>query len=190
MMKKKKLVIAVTGASGSVYARTLLDTVAGLSDQVDRVALVFSENAEKVWEYELKDQSYKQYAFERFDKKDFFSPIASGSAGFDAMIVCPCSMGTLGRMAAGISDDLITRAADVQLKERRPLVLVPRETPYNLLHLQHMVSLTQAGAMICPASPSFYSHPESFTALAATVTNRALQLCGLHPEAYRWGDDQ
>ena len=188
-MDKKKIVVAVTGASGAIYARTLLDTLLDLQSQWERIALILSDNARQVWEYELKDQKYAEYPFEVYEKKDFFSPVASGSAGFDAMIIAPCSMGTLGRIASGVSDDLITRAADVHLKERKPLVLLVRETPYNVLHLQHMLSVTQAGGIICPASPSFYSHPDSFTALAATVTNRALQLCGLKPQAYRWGED-
>lgn len=189
-MKKLKLVVAITGASGSIYAQRLLDSLSSIEEQLDRVAIVFSDNARQVWEYELNNQDYLQYPYQVFEKNDFFSPVASGSAGFDAMIVCPCSMGTLGRIAAGTSEDLITRAADVLLKEHKRLILVARETPLSQIHLSNMLRITRAGGIICPASPSFYSHPENFNQLAATVTDRALQLAGLHPSAYRWGEEK
>ena len=116
------------------------------------------------------------------------APFASGSAKFDTMIVCPCSMGLLGRVAAGISNDLTTRAADVIIKERRRLILVIRETPYSLIHIQNMKTVTEAGGIICPATPSFYSKPSTFEALAATVVDRVLDLTGLDHPAYRWGE--
>lgn len=183
---KKRVVFAVTGASGSIYAKILADRLQQLNDQIDQVGVVFSKNAFDVWKYELQDSSYENFPWKIWDKADYFAPFASGSAGFDSMIVCPCSMGTLGRIATGLSDDLITRAADVMLKERRKLILVLRETPYSLIHIQNMESLTRAGGIICPASPSFYSLPKSFDELAATVVDRALELAGFQVQTKRW----
>ena len=121
-------------------------------------------------------------------KKDFSAPFASGSAKYDALIIVPCSMGTLGRVAAGISNDLITRGADVMLKERKKLVCVVRDTPYNLVHIKNMETVTLAGGIICPASPSFYSKPDNFEALAATVIDRVIDLVGLQNNSFRWGN--
>ena len=135
-MTKKKIVIAVTGASGSIYAKTLLDTLSKISDQIEAIGVVFSGNAKDVWNIELSGTTFENYPVKEYDKNDFFAPFASGSAGYDAMVICPCSMGTLARIANGTSSDLITRAADVMLKERRKLIVVPRETPYNLIHLE------------------------------------------------------
>jgi 4-hydroxy-3-polyprenylbenzoate decarboxylase len=115
------------------------------------------------------------------------APFASGSAGYHALVVIPCSMGTLGRIAAGISDDLITRAADVQLKERRKLILVTRETPLNLIQIRNMATVTEAGGIICPATPSFYSLPTNMEELALTVVHRVVDLLGLNIDSYRWG---
>jgi len=187
-MEKKKIVVAVTGASGSIYAKVLLDRLVQLKDQVSEVGVVMSDNAREVWKLELGSASYEAYPFTFYEKNDFFAPFASGSAGYDSLIICPCSMGTIGRIAGGISNDLVSRAADVILKERRKLILVARETPYNLIHLQNMKTITEAGGIICPASPSFYSMPQSFEELAATVTDRCLQLAGLTVDSYRWGD--
>src|SRR5690606_34069168 len=153
-MKKKKIVVAVTGASGSIYAKVLFEKLKQLDNQIEKIGVVMSDNAKDVWKYELSNEEYLDYDFEYFDKGDFFAPFASGSAGYDTMIVCPCSMGTLGRIAHGISDDLVTRAADVVLKERRKLILVARETPFNLIHLKNMQVITEAGGIICPANPS------------------------------------
>jgi len=185
-MKKLKVAVAVTGASGSVYAKVLLEKLNTLTDQIEEVGVVFSSNAKTVWKYELENESYENLPWKIWDKNDFFAPFASGSAGYDALIVCPCSMGTLGRITAGLSDDLITRAADVMLKERKRLVLVLRDTPYNLIHIRNMATLTEAGGIICPASPSFYSKPKDFDELAATVTNRALELAGISTSSYKW----
>jgi len=189
----RKIVIAITGASGSIYAKTCLDTLAQLHRaQPDsfEVGVVMSGNARDVWEYELGDRSYEQYPFKVYAKDDFFAPFASGSAGYDTMIVVPCSMGTLGRMASGLSDDLITRAADVMLKERRKLILALRETPYHLIHLRNMTALTEAGAIIAPCTPSFYSKPTDLEGLARTVSDRLLDLAGLASGGYRWGAGQ
>ena len=184
----RKIVLALGGSSGSLYAKVLMDRLAGLPDQWDKVGVVLSENAQLNWELELGDKGYRDYPFDYYSSKDFMAPFASGSARYDTMIVCPCSMGVLGRIASGISTDLTTRAADVILKERRRLILAPRDTPYSLIHLQNMVLITQAGGIICPASPSFYSRPASFEALAATVVDRILDLAGFDISTYRWGE--
>jgi 4-hydroxy-3-polyprenylbenzoate decarboxylase len=191
----KKLVIGITGASGSIYARVLLHKLALLQEQIDRVGIVMSANAKYVWRYELGNEDYDAMGkainggrVSFYKKDDFTAPFASGSAGYHAMIVCPCSMGTMGRIAAGISDDLITRAADVMLKERRKLVLVIRDTPYNLIHINNMKLITEAGGIICPATPSFYSNPKNFEELAATVIDRALHLAGFELNSFKWGE--
>lgn len=183
-----KIAIAITGASGSVYAKVLLEQLASLSNKVENVGVIWSDNAQTVWHHELGNRDYEKIPFTVWKKDDFMAPIASGSSSYNALIICPCSMGTLGRIACGISNDLITRAADVMLKERRKLICVVRETPYNLVHLKNMTSVTEAGGIICPATPSFYSNPRSFDDLAKTVTNRALQLAGLDIGGYKWGE--
>lgn len=185
---KKRIVVAVTGASGSIYASVLLEKLQLLKEQTDRIGVVLSDNAKDVWTYELGNRSYEELPFEIYGKKDFFAPFASGSSRFDTMIICPCSMGTLGRIAAGISDDLITRAADVVLKERRKLIMVLRDTPLSLIHINNMKTVTEAGGIICPASPSFYSRPKDFRELAATVVDRVIDLAGLRQESYRWSE--
>lgn len=185
---KMKFVIAVTGASGSIYAKVLFDKLMLLQDQIAGTGVVMSDNAKFVWSYELGDIPIPAAPFQFYGKRDFTAPFASGSAGFDAMIICPCSMGTMGRIAGGISDDLVTRAADVMLKERRKLILVVRDTPYNLIQINNMKIITEAGGIICPATPSFYSKPANFEELAATVVDRALQLSGLVVNGYKWGN--
>lgn len=187
MTADHKLAIAVTGASGSIYAKVLLDKINKLRDQLQEVSLVFSDNAKDVWSLELGNQDYENYPFKRYAKNDFFSPIASGSARYNTLIICPCSMGTLARITSGISNDLITRAADVMLKERRKLILVTRDTPLSLIHINNMKTVTEAGAIVCPASPSFYSKPQTFEELAATVIDRVIDLAGLQQDSYRWG---
>lgn len=188
MAKKKKIVVAITGASGSIYAKVLLDKLVALQDQIAEVGIVMSDNAKDVWKFELDDQSFNNYPFKFYHKNDFMAPFASGSAKFDSMVVVPCSMGTMARIAQGTSSDLTTRAADVILKERRKLILVTRETPLNLIHIQNMQLATQAGAIICPASPSFYSRPATFEELAATVIDRVLDMIGLDLDTFRWGE--
>lgn len=187
-MMKRKIAIAITGASGSVYAKVLLDKIVSLKSQISEVGIVMSDNAMDVWKHELGNTAYENYDLMFFDKHDFNAPFASGSAGFDTLIVCPCSMGTLGRIATGISNDLITRAADVILKERRKLVLVAREAPYSLIHINNMKAVTEAGGIICPATPSFYSIPKTIEEAAATVINRVIDLVGLEDNSFRWGD--
>ncbi len=186
---KHRVVVAVGGSSGSIYAKVLFDRLQEMKAQWDRVGVVMSDNARYNWELELGDQSYKDYPFDFYQKNDFMAPFASGSARYTTMLVCPCSMGLMARIAQGLSNDLVTRAADVILKERRKLILVPRDTPYNLIHLRNMTSLTEAGAIICPATPSFYSKPTTFEALALTVVDRVLDLAGFDLNTYRWGSD-
>ncbi len=188
MIMKHKIAIGIGGSSGSIYAKVLLDRLAQLQDQLEAVGIVMSDNAKFNWEYELGDKSYENYPFTFYDKKDFMAPFASGSARYGTVVICPCSMGLLGRVATGVSTDLITRAADVALKERRRLILVPRDTPYSLVHINNMKTVTEAGGIICPASPSFYSRPQTLEEMAATVTDRVLDLAGLELHSYRWGE--
>lgn len=185
---KHKIVVAITGASGAIYAKVLLQKLQVLHEQIEAVGIIMSDNAKDVWKFELGNSDYEQLPFTVYNKTDFYAPFASGSAKYNCMIVCPCSMGTLARIASGISNDLVTRAADVILKERRKLILISRDTPLSLIHINNMKTITEAGGIICPASPSFYSQPKDFDALAATVIDRALDLCGLDQSTYRWGD--
>ncbi len=187
--KKHKIIVAITGASGAIYAKVLLLKLQQLHEQIDTVGIVMSDNAKDVWKFELENTDFEKLPFTIYNKTDFFAPFASGSANYNAMIICPCSMGTLARIASGISNDLTTRAADVILKERRKLILVTRDTPLSLIHINNMKTITEAGGIICPASPSFYSQPKDFDALAATVIDRALDLCGLEQQSFRWGEE-
>lgn len=187
-MNKKKIIVAITGASGSVYAKVLLDKLVALQDQIDAVGIVMSDNAKDVWKFELGNTSYDTLPFKMYDKNDFFAPFASGSAKYDSMVICPCSMGTMARITTGISNDLTTRAADVVLKERRKLILVTRDTPLSLIHIENMRTITLAGGIILPAAPSFYSKPQSFEELAATVVDRIIDQIGLTQNAYRWSE--
>lgn len=185
---KRKIVVAVTGASGAIYAKVLFKKLLEIKDQLDEVAIVFSTNAQEIWKYELHEDLKPVNPFRLYKKTDFYATFASGSSTFDTMIVCPCSMGTLGRIAQGISDDLITRGADVILKERRKLILVPRETPYSLIHIENMRTVTLAGGIICPATPSFYSKPETIEQAVETVVERILNLAGFNIDSFRWGN--
>jgi 4-hydroxy-3-polyprenylbenzoate decarboxylase len=187
-MKKKKIIVAITGASGSIYAKVLFDNLLKLNDQIEKVGVVMSDNAKEVWRFELGNTAYDEYPFDFYQKMDFNAPFASGSAKFDTMIIIPCSMGTLGRIAHGISNDLISRAADVILKERRKLIAVVRDTPFSLIHIDNMKTVTEAGGIICPANPSFYSIPKSLEDVAQTVVSRVIDLAGLEQDTYRWNE--
>ena len=184
-----KLVVAITGASGSIYAKMLIEKLLTIKDQWKELAVVITENAKEVWKTELKGDDYGNYPVSYFGPKDFSAPFASGSGQFDIMILIPCSMGTLGRIANGISDDVISRAADVILKERRKLICVVRDTPYNLIHIRNMETITLAGGIICPATPSFYSRPNTIEEVAATVVDRVIDLAGLKIQTFRWGHE-
>lgn len=183
----QKIVVAITGASGSIYAKLLLTKLLQMKEQVAALSVVMTENAKQVWTTELGDEDFNSLAVKQYNKNDFTAPFASGSGQYNTMIIIPCSMGTLGRIANGISDDLITRAADVILKERRLLICVARETPYNLIHIKNMEAITLAGGIICPATPSFYSRPATPEEIAATVVDRVIDLAGLKNESFRWG---
>lgn len=187
-MSTGKLVVAVTGASGAIYAQRFLLAAA---NRFDEILLTLSDQAIQVAATEI-DVDIRRDAFSTknwlgdefenirlLDERNFFTPPASGSFRHDGMVIVPCSMGTAGRIANGISNDLTTRAADVCLKEKRPLILVPREMPWNLIHLRNMTQLAEAGATILPASPAWYTNPKSFEDLADTVVARILQSLGV-----------
>jgi len=181
-----RLVLAATGASGSIYLQRLLHH---LGEGDHEIHLVLSPYAKQVIREEIGELTLPAGVIEH-GEKSMNAPFASGSALFDGMIIVPSSMGTMGRIAAGTSENLILRAADVFLKERRKLIIVPRETPWNLIHARNIVTLTEAGAIILPASPSFYSHPKSFEELADTVVWRILDQLGIQaPNACRWRED-
>lgn len=182
-----RIVVAITGASGSIYVRLLLEKLSAIREQWNDLAIVMTENAKQVWETELGNDHYKNLSLKNYSTTDFTAPFASGSGNFNTMIIIPCSMGTLGRIASGVSNDLITRAADVVLKERRKLICVVRDTPYSLIHIRNMETVTLAGGIICPATPSFYSLPKTIDDLAATVVDRVLDLAGFDIKTFRWG---
>lgn len=184
----RKVVLAITGASGSIYASLIINKMLSIKSQWHDFSLVLTENAKYVWKTELGNESYLETGLTIYSKNDFNAPFASGSGQYDTMIIAPCSMGTLGRIASGISNDLITRAADVVLKERRKLICMARETPYNLIHIRNMETITLAGGIICPATPSFYSMPQTVEEVAATVADRVLDLAGFDIKTYRWGN--
>ncbi len=187
-MKKIRIIIGITGASGAIYAQLLLRKLEELKDQIGECGVIFSENAKDVWDFELGSFQETSIPFKIYEQNDFFAPMASGSAAYTAMIICPCTMGTIGRIASGVSMDLMTRAADVMLKERKKLILVPREMPYNLIHLANMKLLTEAGAILCPASPSFYNKPSTIEDLVMTVVDRTLVLAGFEIDSFHWGE--
>ncbi len=179
-----KIILAVTAASGAIYASQILELLS-VDPKVKEVALIFSRSAREVAEYELIKMPNSDKITE-YDVDDLFSPPASGSAKWSAMIVAPCSVGTMSRITAGISDSLISRAADVMLKERRRLILVVRETPLSLIHLRNMTALTEAGAIIMPASVSFYGGASNINELALTVSRRAVAMAGCTDEVEEW----
>ena len=181
-----KIIVAITGASGAIYARQCLENLI-VHPAVERVALILSDNAEDVLRAEGVTLPAAE-CVERFSNSDMWASVASGSARWDAMIIIPASMGTVGRIASGISRTLIERAADVMLKERRRLVVVVRESPYSLIHLRNMTTLTEAGAIILPASPSFYFNPSTVEELCLTTSLRALEMAGVEVGHRHWGE--
>ncbi len=201
-MNKRKIILAVTGASGAIYAKLLLNKLLNAesrrseaesrtegresSKQGAEIAVIFSDNAREIWEYELGSGFEVPEGVTLFKNNDFYAPFASGSSDWDTMIICPASMGIIGRIAGGISNDLITRAADVMLKERRRMIVVPRETPYSLIHINNIKVITEAGGIVCPATPSFYHKPLTIEDLALTVVERILDLAGIEGERKRW----
>ncbi|PYI49010.1 MAG: 3-octaprenyl-4-hydroxybenzoate carboxy-lyase [Verrucomicrobia bacterium] len=180
-----KLVLAATGASGAIYLQRLLEQIDCAAHEMH---LIMSTHARQVAKQELDDLKIPSGVLQH-SENDMNVPFVSGSARFDAMVIVPCSMATLGRIASGSSDSVLLRAADVFLKERRKLILVPRETPWNLIHARNVVTLLEAGAIVLPAIPSFYSRPHSVTAIVDTVVWRILDQIELpNPAAYRWGE--
>ncbi len=182
----RKIIIAIGGASGAIYAKLLFDKLNNNKDI--NVSVVFSDNAKKIWEQELNNTNLLKYNFTYYNNDDFNAPFASGSSLFDTMIIIPSSMGLIGRIANGISNDLISRSADVILKEHRKLIIVPRETPYNLIHIENLKKIALSGGIICPASPSFYSKPKTINNLVLTVVNRVLDLADIKTDSFRWNN--
>jgi len=183
---KKRIVVGITGASGAPYARRLLQ-VLGRRDDAE-IGVCVSQTAPEVWALECGGDLRETVAQPIWGVRDYKAPFASGSAGWHAMAIVPCSMGTAGRIAHGISDTLLTRAADVMLKERRTLVVVPRETPLGLVHLENLLQLARLGAVVLPAMPSFYGKPASLDDAIDTVVGRILDNLGLdHDLLRRWG---
>jgi 4-hydroxy-3-polyprenylbenzoate decarboxylase len=184
-----KLVFGISGASGAPYARRMLEHLRALPPSAaTHVDLVLSRTAEQVWQLECGG-SPRELGFASYGGRDYDAPCASGSARYDAMLILPASMSCIARIAHGISDDLLTRAADVMLKERRRLIVVPRESPYSAIHLENMLALSRAGALVMPASPSFYSRPKSLEQAMDTVLARILDQLGIaHELMKRWGD--
>jgi 4-hydroxy-3-polyprenylbenzoate decarboxylase len=185
----QKIILAITGASGAIYAQLLMQKLHAI-EHAPKVALIASKCGEQVFKYELGEAAWNALragAAEHFDNDDMFAACASGSARYEAMLIAPCSMGTLARVAHGCGNSLICRSADVMLKERRRIVLAVREMPYSAVHLRSMMLASQAGAIVCPASPAYYARPATIADLAASVADRLLQLIGIQTPAYQWG---
>ena len=181
----KKIVVCISGASGAIYSKRLLDHLVKTPHQV---AIVMSDHAQQIWDSELEGMDIRNYDRPIYGIRDFSVPFVSGSNAWDACVVIPASMGMIGRIAHGYSDDVIARTADVQLKERKKLILVPRETPYNLVQIENMKLLTLAGAVILPATPSFYSKPKTIEEAVDTVIARVLDHLEVENELrQRWG---
>ena len=189
---RKKIVVGITGASGAPYAKRLLSVLAHKKHEVE-LAVCLSATAREVWKLEcggeLADELEKELGVKAYGGRDYSAPFASGSAGWQAMVVVPCSMSSVAKIAHGISDTLLTRAADVMLKERRSLILVPRETPLGVVHLENMLTVSRAGALVLPAMPSFYGMPKTVEQVLDTVVARICDHLGLSTDlATRWGE--
>ena len=185
-----KITLAITGASGTMYAHRLLRKLTE-SDQVTCIYVVFSDSAKEVAKHELSEIDFESEILKNpkaklLNNSDFFTPIASGSNSADAMVILPASMGSVGRIAGGISADLIARAADVMLKEGKKIIICPRETPFSLIHLRNLTTLKEAGATILPAVPSFYSKPMTVEELVDTVLERVMAQLGVDYKGFRW----
>jgi 4-hydroxy-3-polyprenylbenzoate decarboxylase len=199
----KNTVVGITGASGSIYGLRLIEELLRAERQVTvlltdagrqvlkfETGLGLAENPQEclqeLQKYFNTDDKLKYYAL-----NDFFAPAASGSNTAEAVVICPCSMGTLGRIAAGLSDNLLERVADVALKENRKLLLVPRETPFNQIHLENLLRLSKAGAQILPAMPGFYQQPETVADLVNFLVAKILDNLGVEHQLFkRWGAEK
>lgn len=179
-----KLIVAVTAASGAIYARQVMEHAIA-DPAVEHIALIYSTSAREVVAYEGEQIPVSEKVAE-YSNDNLFATPASGSAGYDSMIIVPSSMGTIGRIASGVSDSLIARAADVMLKERKRLIIVARESPLSLIHLRNMTTLTECGAVILPASPSLYSGAKSIEELTQTISTRAARMAGVNCEVAEW----
>jgi 4-hydroxy-3-polyprenylbenzoate decarboxylase len=187
---RRKIVLGITGASGAPYAKRCLSWLSSLEANGEvEIGVCASPTASQVWALECGGDLRAEVGARLWGAADYTAPFASGSAGWHAMVVVPCSMGTVARIAHGISDSLLTRAADVMLKERRTLVVVPRESPLSLVHLENLTALARAGALVLPAMPSFYKNPASVDEMLDTVVSRVMDHLGVPaPFARRWGD--
>ncbi len=181
-----KVVVAITGASGSMYGASLIKQLLAV-ESITQIAVVFSDNGKSVWDFENAGSIPESGKIMFYENHDLFVALASGSAGFNVMFVAPCSMGSLAGIATGHSNNLILRAADVMLKERKPLVLMVREAPYSLVHLENMTRATQAGAIVFPASPFYYHHPENIQQLISPLVSRMLSVAGIAQPEVEWG---
>ena len=189
-IKPRKIILAITGASGSIYAYKLLNRLHEIRAPIEEIAVIFSDTGKEIWNAEIGSEFHNEGSAKEYNNSTYYAPFASGSSQYDTMIICPASMGTMGRISNGTSDDLIARTADVMLKERRKLIIVPRETPYSLIHINNMKTLTLAGAIVCPATPSFYSNPKTIDDLVMTVVDRIIDLAGFDSNGFRWkGND-
>ncbi len=184
-----KVILAQCAASGAIYFRQILSLLID-SEQVEQIAVIRSGSSEAVSQYEGITELPQSPKVVEMDNNDMFAAVASGSARYASMIIAPASVGTMGRIASGVSDSLICRAADVMLKERRQLVLLLRESPLSLIHLNNMTTLTQAGAVIMPASPSFYNGETTIEELCMTLSRRAVSMAGVECKRKEWGSQE
>ena len=181
-----KIILGITGASGAIYAKRLIQHLEKNQEKFSELSIIFTEAGRKVWNFEVNDLKISDLPFSVYENENLFAPMASGTAGYDTMIVCPCSMGTMAKIANGIADNLLTRSADVMLKENKNLIIVPRETPLNAIHINNMYKLTQSGAKICPAMPSFYSKPQTINSLVDTVIQKIFALAKIDIKFFDW----
>ncbi len=186
--KPYNIVVGITGASGSVYAKSLIEYLCILQQNHKlKIDIIYSETGKEVALHETGKDFTADYQVNIYENYNFHAPFASGSSVADALVVVPCSMGTLGRIAHGSSDNLICRTADVILKEKKKLILVTRESPLNLIHIKNMELITLAGGIVLPASPSFYLKPQTIDELVNTITYRIVDLLCIPHEIPRWG---
>lgn len=188
MNNKQKIIIAITGASGAIYAQNILSKISKLSEFIEECAVMFSKNGKDVWEYEIgKLPDFNNNSIFRIvDNDNMFDAVASGSSYYNSMLIIPCSMGTIGRIASGISNELISRSADVMLKEKRNLIVVPRECPYSNIHIKNIQTLIDSGATIMPASPFFYHKPKTIDDLINPFIERIIEKLNLPSKPYIW----
>lgn len=184
--KNISVIVAITGASGSIYGHELIKQLRQSPSNIN-ISLVYSPNGKEVSQFECVPLFTAEKGLQVFEHDDMFAPPASGSAGYDAMFIAPCSMGTLGHIASGCTQNLIHRAADVMLKERKPLVLMIREAPLSLIQIENMATITRAGAVVFPASPFFYHHPSDTNDLISALVSRMIATAGLGAPTVIWG---